>query len=168
MLCCLFSNMVKYQWPPSIVVFQLSLEIEKAPRETVKVCERNKQNINLILNPKERAWGLISQGGKKKCIRQGINEMGLALEWKSGYQLSVTLIACQTVFDYNYYSLFTTYVRRSWWMTLKLLFYYQVRYVVNCSTSLVCSMLSVYPKINNISSNYDAICQSNLIVIIPW
>lgn len=88
--------------------------MEKAPRETVKVCERNKQNINLILNPKERAWGLISQGvnlgREKKCLRQGINEMGLALEWKSGYQLSVTVIACQTVFDYNHSSLFTTYV----------------------------------------------------------
>lgn len=86
--------MVKYQWPLSIVVLELCLEIEKAPRETVEVCERNKQNINLILNPKERAWGLISQGvnlergKKKKHIQQGINEMGFALEWKSGYQLN--------------------------------------------------------------------------------
>lgn len=90
--------------PPSIVVLEFFLEIEKAPRETVQVCERNKQNINLIWNPKERARGLISQGvhlGRERKRAYGINEVGLALEWKSGYQLSVKLY---------YSSLFTTYV----------------------------------------------------------
>lgn len=46
----------------TLLFLEVSLEIEKAPRETVEVCGRNKQNINLILNPKERAWGKISQG----------------------------------------------------------------------------------------------------------
>lgn len=60
--CCLFGDIVKHQRPPSNVVLEVFLELEKAPRETARVCEGNKQNINLILNPKERAWGLISWG----------------------------------------------------------------------------------------------------------
>lgn len=140
---------------------------ESSQRDSQSVWEKQTEHQSHS-KPKGKSLGTdLSGWEKKKRIRQGINEMGLALEWKSGYQLGVTLIACQTIFDYDYSSLFTTYVRCSWWMILKLLFYYQVWYVVNCSTILVCTMLSVKPKINYIL-NYDAICQSNLLIIIPW
>lgn len=120
---------------PPIVVLELSLKIErKLPgRQSKCVRETNRTSISLETQREEPGdWSLrvLTWGGEKKHFPQEINEVGLALEWKSGYELRVTL---------NYSSLFTTYVICAWRMTLnKLSCHYRVWYMVNDVCNMHC------------------------------
>lgn len=124
------------------------------------MCERNKQNINLILNPKEKAWGLIFQGvnlgseGGENASDKKLMKWVLALEWKSGCRFSRSNFIWLQLFLFIYHLCHAFVMNESWLSSLI------------CGIILVCHMLSVYPITNN-TSNYDATCQSNLLIIRP-
>lgn len=63
---------------------------QRSQRDSLSVWE-NKQNINLLPNPKQKAWGQMSQDVNLWRINKWheINEMVLALEWKSVYHLNL-------------------------------------------------------------------------------